>query len=172
MKRYAEVQHKWRVIMKSSQRDRLFAPAAVAVALALTAPLTLAQGKPPGAGGGGGGNPHGEESVNNLAFPAVEINAAGPVVSAFFNAASAPVLGQDFSYGCNVADTSGERTYPNTSCVSADGKTYYTPSQCQTAVANCSGQAIERIYWQKTTTNDWSSDTSASGLGQNATHLD
>lgn len=141
---------------------------AIASALALMASAQLALGA-------GNKPPTGETAVNNLSYPAVEINGAGPAATLYFAPAASPVLGQDFSYGCDVPETIEESTYPNTSCVSADGRTYYTPEQCVALVPNCAGTAIadfSRIYWQKTASNDWTADASLSGLGRDAKHLD
>lgn len=132
---------------------------AVAIAIALAAPFAWGQGQGSGGGGGGGGGgagggkpPGGETAVNNLSYPAVKIDGDSAPYSF---APSALELGVNYSYGCNVPETIGESTYVNTSCVSSDGLIYYTPEQCAAVVPNCSGQAIERIYWQKTA-HKWS----------------
>lgn len=141
---------------------------ALAVALAVTASVALAQGKKP---------PGGEEtSANNLSYPAVEINNAGPTVATFYwSPAASPVLGKDFSWGCPVPVD----RFPNTSCVNSTGTLYYTPAVCIEPGMPCAGQpltAIDPIFWQKTTTNEWSAVTStwttSSSGPMTATHVD
>jgi hypothetical protein len=133
---------------------------AIAVALAVTASVAFAQGKKP---------PGGETAVNNLSYPAVELGGAASPASAFFTVTT-PELGKTFSYGC--PDPAVDAEYPNFSCVSADGKTFYTAEQCMGTGMPCAGVQVDRIYWQKTTANDWSSDTIDGGLTYEATHID
>lgn len=130
---------------------------AVAIAIALAAPLAWGQGQGPGGGGGGGNKPPGgETAVNNLSYPAVKID--GTAATYIFTP-STPLLGANYSYGCNVPETVGESKYPNTSCVSSDGLIYYSAETCRALVPNCADPniPIERIYWQKTA-HKWSAD--------------
>jgi hypothetical protein len=135
---------------------------AVWLTLAVGATALAAGGPPPGKGGGGGET----TAANNLSYPAV-----GDAVVTSNATATVPVgaLGTSFSYGCAVPETIGTTTYPNTSCVSADGNTFYDADTC---VSNqCSGQAVERIYWQKVTSNKWAAQT-VTGAGFDAAFID
>lgn len=154
--------------MKRVRNERhLVSSIALAVALALAVPAAIAQGNKPPNPGGGNKPPGGETAVNNLSYPAIEIGGAASPATAFFTVVS-PVLGQTYSYGCEKPD--GD--YPNTSCVSADGNSFYTADQCISPGMPCAGLPVDRIYWQKTTANDWSSDTIDGGLTVPATHID
>jgi hypothetical protein len=154
---------------------------AVAIAIALAAPLAWGQGQ--GSGGSGGNKPPGgeeETAANNLSYPAIELNNAGP--AATYNGLTAlatPVLGKEFSYACYPADEIvGETTYPYTSCVNAEGTLYYSIADCQVLKTACIGKTFYRLYWQKTATNDWTADAiqfntvAAQGGGYPATHVD
>jgi hypothetical protein len=157
---------------------------AVAVALALAAPLAL--GRAGGGGGGGGGGasggkpPGGETAVNNLSYPAVELNGAGPQATfSGLNLSGTPVLGKDFSYACDGApEIVGETTYPYTSCVNAEGTLYYSIADCQSLKPICIGKTFYQLYWQKTATNDWTADAilantiPVAGGGYPASHVD
>lgn len=147
--------------MSTKSSKRLMVLAALAGAVSLAIPAAHAQGsKPPGAGGGGGGH---TSAVNNLSYPVVDLATTTPV-SAYFKVAVPGTLGKTYSYGCAKEDTTSVagRTFANTSCASADGKTYYSASQCVAAGMPCEGfaaSALDRIYWQKTSDNVWSSDS-------------
>ena len=144
--------------MKFAKPHRL-STLAVAVAIALAAPLAWGQGQ-----GSGGGNrpPTGEEetAANNLSYPAVELNGAGPEATfAGLSLLATPVLGKDFSYACDGApEVVGETTYPYTSCVNSEGTLYYSIADCQILKPACLGKTFYRLYWQKTATNDWTAD--------------
>lgn len=154
---------------------------AIAVAIALAAPLAWGQGQGPGGGGGGGAGggkpPGGETAVNNLSYPAVELNGAGPEATySGLTLSGTPVLGKDFSYACDLApEVVGETTYPYTSCVNAEGTLYYSVADCQVLKPACIGKTFYRLYWQKTATNDWTADAiarTAPAGGYPATHVD
>lgn len=158
-----------------------FSTLVIAIAIALAAPLAWGQGQ--GSGGSGGNRPPtGEEetSANNLSYPAIELNNAGPVAA--YNGLTTlatPVLGKEFSYACYPADELvGETTYPYTSCVNAEGTLYYSIADCQVLKTACIGKTFYRLYWQKTATNDWTADAiqfntvAAQGGGYPATHVD
>lgn len=156
--------------MKRQQRpdgQRVFTWAPLVLALAATCSGTAVRAAPSVAGPGGS-----EVTLNNLSYPAVLIDAVGGTAS--FTTAN-PVLGSTFSYACNKPETIEGRTFPNTSCVSADGSTYYTAAQCTAVGAPCEGLPVDRVYWQKRVlANRWAPDT-VSGQGQGefeATHLD
>lgn len=154
----------------------------LAIAIAFAAPLALGQGKGSGGGTGGSGGkpPTGETAANNLSYPPVELNGAGPAVT--FNGlvlSGTPALGKDYSFACGDApELVGETTYPYTSCVNAEGSLYYTVDECLIAKPACIGKPFYRLYWQKTATNDWTADaiavntTAAPGGGYPATHVD
>ena len=146
---------------------------ALAVALAVTASVALAQGKPANPGNK---PPGGETAVNNLSYPAIEIAGAAGAVSAFFTVATdAGLLGQSFSYGCPDPAYPATAEFPNFSCVNEAGNVFYTPEQCTLVGMPCAGQlpeALDRIYWQKQTANDWSSDTITAANGVDVTHVD
>ncbi len=131
---------------------------ALAVAFAVAAPFAWGQGQGPG--GGGGKPPGGETAVNNLSYPAVELNGAGPEATYLgLTTSPTPVLGKEFSYACDGApEVVGETTYPYTSCVSSEGTLYYTIDECLIAKPACNGKTFYRLYWQKTVTNDWTAD--------------
>lgn len=146
---------------------------ALAVVLAMTASVALAQGKPANPGKK---PPGGETAVNNLSYPAIEIGSAGPAVTAFFTVATgSDLLGKSFSYGCPDPAYPATAEYPNFSCVNEAGNVFYTPEQCTLAGMPCAGSApesLDRIYWQKQTANDWSSDAITAGLGVDVTNVD
>ena len=147
---------------------------ALAVALAVTASVAMAQGKP---GNPGNKPPGGETAVNNLSYPAIEINNAGPVSSAFFQVTTSPgdLPGTTFSYGCPDPAYPATAEFPNFSCVNDAGNVFYSPEQCVLTGMPCYGNApadLDRIYWQKQTANDWSADSIAAALGVDATHVD
>jgi hypothetical protein len=118
----------------------------------------------PGGGGGGGGGPGGgggeTTATNNLSYPALDTLVPSNVPESFPPAPTG-TLGTTYSYGCEPDETIGTTTYPDTSCVSPDGKTFYTAEQCTTstdaAIGKCLGLPVERIYWQKTA-NKWNAD--------------
>jgi len=151
---------------------------AVAIAIALAAPLAWGQGQ--GSGGSGGKPPTGETAVNNLSYPAVELNGSGPEATySGLTTSITPVLGKDFSYACDEApEVIGETTYPYTSCVNAEGSLYYSIDECKIAKPICLGKTFYRLYWQKTATNDWTADAILAntlptvGGGYPATHVD
>jgi hypothetical protein len=114
--------------------------------------VLAAQGVPGGGGGGGGGGGHTESTANNLSYPAVYTGETG---SASAWTVQEGTLGVTYSYGCDTPETIGTTTYPNTSCVSDDGQTFYTAEECTMAGEKCEGLQVDRIYWQKITDNYW-----------------
>lgn len=112
-------------------------------------------GTPPPCGRGGGNKPP-VEAVNNLSFPAVYtggLTGAAPSWNV-----PGGVLGETYSYGCDVPETVGTFSYPNTSCVDALGA-FLTADQCTAVGAPCEGLPVSRIYWQKVPTNQWWAET-------------
>lgn len=93
----------------------------------------------------------------NLSYPA---NFYGPVLQTgtIGNYLFAGTLNAGMSYGCEVPETIGTTTYPNTSCVTATstGFAAQTYTEC---VSRCalldSTKPVERIYWQKNSSNIW-----------------
>jgi hypothetical protein len=157
--------------MTFTKRHRI-STLAIAVAIALAAPLAWGQGK-----GSGGGNkpPGGETAVNNLSYPALEINGAGPAATYYFTPSANPVLGTDFSYACLAPETIGESSYDYTSCVDTATGIYYTLDECKIAKPLCLSADFYRMFWQKTATNDWTADALAVGTlsgPQPASHVD
>jgi hypothetical protein len=116
-------------------------------------------------GPGSGGKPP-VESTNNLSYPAV---GDGVTTSGATSTVPAGALGVDFSYGCAVPETIGTSTYPNTSCVNADGTAYDSFETC--SAGKCDGTPVERIYWQKNVSNKWSAET-IGGSPNTAAYLD
>jgi hypothetical protein len=105
-------------------------------------------------GGNGGGKKPPVETSNNLSYPALFYQTAkqSGTIGTYSLGASFPT---GMSYGCAAPETIGTTTYPNTSCV-VDGASVVTPlSYDDCAATKCSGQTIERIYWQKNTANKW-----------------
>lgn len=130
-----------------------FAVASVVAGSALAAP-------PPGKG-----PPVGGETSNNLSYPALFFGTPKQtgVIGSYSLGASFPT---GMSYGCAAPETIGTTTYPNTSCV-VDGASVVTPlTYDECAITKCSGQDIERIYWQKNALNKWQAGyaTSSSAL--------
>lgn len=143
------------------KEKHLVSSIAVAVALAFAASVAVAQSgnKPPAAGGGGG-----ETTVgNNLSYPALDLDPTTAAANFFFSIAAnpAPELGKTFSYGCDKPEKIGTSEYPNTSCVVISGSlvTYLSASACMAPSAPCFGYPVDRIYWQKINSTDWSSDS-------------
>ena len=134
---------------------------ALGLAFATTSMLQAAGGPPEGSGGGKGGGKPSVELSNNLSYPAVLVGATADVAAKF--AVTQPQLGVTFSYGCDVPEPSstGDALYPNTSCVSPDGRTFYTAAECAELVPACAGATINPIFWQKNTKNVWSADAVA-----------
>lgn len=156
-----------KTIRSKGRRQGLGALTLVALCASMAA---VAQGnRPPGAGGGGE-----EGAGNNLSFPAIESDQRVGS-SASFTVTDA-LLGVTYSYGCNKPEVVDSRSFPNTSCVSADGRTYYTAAQCVTVGAPCAGEpvaSLDRIYWQKRVANTWNPDTApGTGMAVDATYLD
>jgi len=124
-----------------------------------------------GMGEGEGGKPTVELS-NNLSYPIMELasgGAAGTIGPAMMNVPGG-ALGVNYSYGCLEDDPAAE--YPNRSCVSEDGQTFYaaTSSFCQTL---CAGKQIQPIYWQKTVGQSWKSEVVPSAVGtETAAYVD
>ncbi len=106
-------------------------------------------------GGQGSGRPGGEESTTNLSYPANFYGNAlqtGTIGTAVLNGA----FPTSMSYGCAIPETIGTTTYPNTSCVDSGG----VPLPYEACVAKCTPPnsapvPVERIYWQKNSSNIW-----------------
>jgi hypothetical protein len=147
---------------------------ALGLAFATTSMLQAAGGPPDGSGGGKGGGKPSVELSNNLSYPAVLVGATADVAAKF--AVTQPQLGVTFSYGCDVPEPSstGDALYPNTSCVSPDGRTFYTAAECAVLVPACNGPdvTINPIFWQKSTKNVWSADAVAMETGVSAALID
>lgn len=126
----------------------------VLAALLVAGGLGTAQAQHNGGGGGGGGG-HTEAATNNLSYPAAHTAEAG--TAAVWNVPGG-TLGITYSFGCNQPEVVGTTTYPNTSCVDDLGKVL-TAEACTAVGGKCAGQALNRIYWQKVTVNDWWADS-------------
>jgi len=126
-----------------------------------------------GAKGGIQGPPVGGESPNNLSVPGVQTMAT-TVTAAYWAPPGEPLLGVHYSYGCDVGESDGQFSYPNTSCVDSlsEPTVYYTAEQCTDDVlpSPCQGMAVERIYWQKVESNEWWADDT--GISPNAATVD
>ena len=112
-----------------------------AIALTLAAggaALFLLGAAPPDAGGGGG---EGETATNHLSYPAVNLDGAA-VTSSF--SATVDTLGTTYSFACNKPETIGTTTFPNTSCVTADGSKYLSATECSATGAVCEGLPVEK----------------------------
>jgi hypothetical protein len=145
---------------------------AIWLVLAVSASALAANGVPGGGGGGGGGGGKpgggGETTAGNqLSYPAAVIFTTGadPIAPATFSVKQGGgAFKVDYSYGCDVPEKIGEVTYPNTSCVSADGTTFYDATQCLIEKPACNTEVegvmptMARIYWQKVPTNVWSAE--------------
>ena len=131
------------------------AGAALAITVIAFSPPVLA------AKGGIKGPPTGGESPNNLSVPGVQTQASTSI-AAHWTPPGEPGLGVHYSYGCDVGESDGQFSYPNTSCVdSLTAPTeYYTAEQCTDDVqpSPCQGMSVERIYWQKVDVNQWWAD--------------
>lgn len=134
-----------------------------AVAAITVAVASFGVGAPALAAKGGiKGPPTGGETANNLSFPAVQTESS-TTIAANWSVPASPVLGQHYSYGCDLPETDGSFSYPNTSCVDdlSSPSVYFTPAQCVAAGAPCAGLAeadVSRIYWQKVDVNEWWAD--------------
>ena len=126
-----------------------------------------------GAKGGIQGPPTGGETPNNLSVPGVQTQASTSI-AAYWAPPGEPQLGVHYSYGCDKGESSGQFSYPNTSCVDSltEPTVYYTAEQCTDAVdpSPCQGMAVERIYWQKVESNEWWADDT--GITPNAATVD
>ncbi len=92
-----------------------------------------------------------EGAGNNLSYPAVFTAAPIPLGgSAGLFSFGAVTLGDGFSFGCAKADD----TYPNTSCVTAEGQ-FLSAEDCALEGAPCAGYQIDPIYWQQEAVNAW-----------------
>lgn len=128
--------------------------------------------------GGGKGGRHTEAAVNNLSYPAVMIGGQTALAEPLL--ATAHVLGQTYSYGCDKPEVSGTTTYPNTSCVRVVGTsiTYLESAACTAAAGDttpagpCEGFPVDRIYWQKVATSYWKAETTAGGSDLSVDFLD
>lgn len=138
---------------------RTFARTALAIGLiALCGPGFAAKGGEPGP-------PTGGEASNNLSVPGI-LTETSPEVSntAYWLVRTVdPILGQHYSYGCDVEEQYEEFKYPNTSCVDElmNPEIYYTAEVCIGEGMPCEGYAVadlSRIYWQKEPDNDWWAD--------------
>lgn len=145
--------------------------------IGLAAALMLQAGGLGFAQGNGNGRRPGEESTMNLSYPAkfYQTPLQSGVIGSFLLNAAFP---SGMSYGCAVPEKIGTTTFPNTSCVDETGIPL-TPEQCtcldaegnvsescDTARAKCLGKPhsdLERIYWQKTTQNQWQAGYETSG---------
>ena len=131
----------------------------VLASFTMAAPAAFGQGRP----GGGGGGGHTEVAVNNLSYPALMVGATGsPAVSL---SADVHEFGATYSYGCDKPEMVGTYSYPNTSCLAADGVTLLTKEQCTAEGAKCAGLTVDRIYWQKVSTSYWKAATTGPATG-------
>jgi uncharacterized membrane protein YgcG len=111
--------------------------------------------------GGTQGPPTGGETANNLSMPAVQTESL-TVIGANWAVPENAVLGIHYSYGCDVPETDGQFSYPNTSCVDnlSSPTVWYDAEECTDTVAPspCMGLPVDRIYWQKVNENVWWAD--------------
>lgn len=128
------------------------------------------QGGPPCKGGPGGGE---EEAGNNLSLPAV-LTESSTFIDAFWTPPADPTLGVHYSYGCDVPQSLGQFSYPNTSCVDdlETPSVYLTAAQCTASGAPCEGQSVSRIFWQKVTANSWSADVDGINAPEEVAYID
>ena len=111
--------------------------------------------------GGTQGPPTGGETGNNLSLPAVQTES---VISIDANWAvpAEPVLGVHYSYGCDIPESVGQFSYPNTSCVDdpENPAIYFDAEQCTDGIAPspCAGYPVFKIFWQKVEENEWWAD--------------
>ena len=147
-------------------RWRIAVGALAITMIAFSAPVLAAKG-------GIKGPPTGGESTNNLSVPGVE-TATTDVIAARWAPPGVPVLGTHYSYGCDAPESDGQFSYPNTSCVDnlSDPTVYYTEEQCTDDVqpSPCQGMPVDRIYWQKVESNEWSADDT--GISPNSAYVD
>jgi hypothetical protein len=99
------------------------------------------------------GEPPTSESTMNLSYPA---NFYGPALQTgtIGNYLLQGTLDSGMSYGCELPETIGTTTYPNTSCVTPTS-TGFTADSYVACEAKCGSYPVERIYWQKNTANVW-----------------
>ncbi len=109
--------------------------------------------------GGIPGPPSGGESANNLSTPGLQTESA-ITVEANWSVPGTPILGTHYSYGCDVPQSVGQFSYPNTTCVDnpETPTIYYDDASCKSAGMPCAGQEVSRIYWQKVDVNEWWAD--------------
>jgi hypothetical protein len=139
-----------------------------AIWLALAACATTLAAAPPDVGGGGG--EEGETATNHLAYPAVDTTGAAAAVPSF--SATTDTLGVTFSYACDKPEKIDTTTFPNTSCVTADGSKYLSVAECTAAGAACEGLPVDKVYWQKVPTNVWTAATVAQTTPVRAEYID
>jgi hypothetical protein len=139
-----------------------------AIWLALAAGATALAAAPPDVGGGGG--EEGETATNHLSYPAVDTTGATAAVASF--SATVDTLGVTFSYACDKPEKIDTTTFPNTSCVTADGSKYLSVTECTAAGAVCEGLPVEKVYWQKVATNVWTAATMVQSTPVKAEYID
>ena len=101
-------------------------------------------------GKGRGHQPGGVESTMNLSYPAAFSETplqTGDIGTYTLSA----VYPNGMSYGCLIPETIGTTEYTNTSCVNSDG----VPLSRADCVTKCGDVPVERIYWQKNSSNKW-----------------
>mgnify|MGYP001818120124 CR=1 FL=1 len=143
-------------ILQTMKQDGMWWPmfgAALAVTMiAFSGPGFAAKGGIPGP-------PVGGETANNLSTPSIQTESANTIEANW--AVPAPATrGVHFSYGCDVPETNGQFSYPNTSCVDNldDPNVYNDAAECTAAGMPCDGLPVSRIYWQKVDVNEWWAD--------------
>jgi hypothetical protein len=142
---------------------------AVASVVAVAGSAAFAAKGPPSGGGGGGKKPPVEVS-NNLSYPILELASGGAsgTIGVASTSVTAGVFGTNFSYGCLETDTAAE--YPNRSCVGTDGVFWDKADPRCTAL--CTGQTIERMYWQKVPGQTWKSEVDGVFSSETAEYVD
>ena len=158
-----------KITRETARRPRRWriAGAALAITVIAFSPPVLA------AKGGTQGPPAGGESPNNLSVPGVQTTATTSI-AAYWSPPAGAVLGTHYSYGCDLPESDGQFSYPNTSCVDSlsEPTVYYTAEECADDVepSPCKGMPVERIYWQKVDVNEWWADDT--GISPNAATVD
>lgn len=155
--------------------ENTFQPKRLATAVfvglcALSAGAYAAKGAP---GVPGGGKPPGEETTNNLSYPAKFYGSplqTGDIGTYSFGAS----FPNGMSYGCLKPETIGTQAYPNTSCVdlSAPVVTPISAEACVAPGGPCEGFTLENIFWQKNALNKWQAGYLESSTALPVSHVD
>lgn len=109
------------------------------------------------------------ELTNNLSVPAV--HTVDTPILPVWNVPGG-TLNESYSFGCDIPESVGNFSYPNTSCVDYTTGLFLTAEACTAVGGPCAGYAVDRIYWQKVDINDWWAESQGPVTPVTAAYLD